>query len=148
MVQGRPVSAVPTAARCYLAVEYRSTDGRPRRDVAMSIHLNTLFGAPLSLVNTHMLNQDFAAAPARGIIRFEIPRLPLTAGRYTVDLNLATHAGHNYADFIRSAAAFDVVDGDFYGTGRPGNPGAPVMLDGRWHLVEAAGETGPLPSSP
>jgi hypothetical protein len=119
-----------------LVVEYISKNGTSRRDVAMSIVINTIMGTPVSLINTYMLNQDFPSAPARGYIRFEVPKLPLTAGRYIVDLNLATHAGHTYADFVKSAAAFDVSDGDFYGTGRPGNPGAPVMLEGKWQLDE------------
>jgi lipopolysaccharide transport system ATP-binding protein len=135
----RPVTSIPSGSRCYLAVEYASVDGRLRRDVSMSIHINTIMGAPISLINTYMLNQNFAVAPPRGYIRFEIPKLPLTAGRYVVDLNLATHAGHTYADFIRSAAAFDVDDGDFYGTGRPGNVGAPVLIEGQWSIEEADG---------
>ncbi len=135
---GRPAATVTSGARCALVVEYVSADGSPRRDVGMSIHINTLVGAPVSLINTYMLNQDFAAVPPRGSIRFEIPKLPLTAGRYVVDLNLATFAGHTYADFIKTAAAFDVNDGDFYGTGRAGNPGAPVMIEGRWSLGSAS----------
>jgi len=135
---GTPVVAIPTASQCSFVVEYGSTNGLPRRDVAMSIVINTLMGAPVSLINTYMMNQNFAIAPVRGRIHFEVPKLPLTAGRYVVDLNLATHAGHTYADFIQTAAAFDVIDGDFYGTGRPGNPGAPVLLEGQWELKEIA----------
>jgi hypothetical protein len=105
----------------------------------MSIVVNTLMGSPVALVNTYMLNQDFVTAPPYGVIRFQMSKLPLSAGRYVVDLNLATHAGHTYADFVRSAAAFDVTEGDFYGTGRPGNPGAPVLIEGKWHLEENRG---------
>jgi hypothetical protein len=133
--EGKIVPAVVSGERCFLAVEYISVDGRERRDVAMSVHINTAMGSPISLVNTYMLNEDFAAAPAHGVIRLELHRLPLTAGRYTVDLNLATHAGQAYSDFIRNAAAFDVLEGDYYGTGRPGNSGAPVILQGHWHIT-------------
>jgi lipopolysaccharide transport system ATP-binding protein len=130
------VSSVPSGKRCFLAVEYVSADGASRRDVSMSIVINTVMGSPVTLVNTNMLNQNFEVAPPQGIIRLELPRLPLTAGRYLVDLNLATHGGLSYADFLKAAAAFIVEDGDYYGTGRPGNPGAPVIFDGRWYIGE------------
>jgi lipopolysaccharide transport system ATP-binding protein len=131
-----PVTSLRTGSRCGLVVEYVSSDGRPRRDVAMSIIINTLMGAPVALINTDMLDQLFPTAPPRGHIRFEIPKLPLTAGRYVVDLNLATHGGHGYADFVRGGAAFDVVEGDFYGAGRRNSYGAPVLFEGNWSLDE------------
>ena len=81
-----------------------------------------------------MLDQHFEVAPEVGRIFFVIQKLPLTSGRYIVDLNLATYCGFTYADFIKEAAAFDVMDGDFYGTGKIGNPGAPVMLEGKWEI--------------
>lgn len=133
-------AAVPSGSRCSLVVEYVTMDGETRRDVSMSFHINTITGAPVSLINTNMLNQNFRLFPPRGRIRLEIPRLPLTAGRYAVDLNIATYGGYTYSDFIRSAAAFEVTEGDFYGTGRPGNPGAPVMIEAGFTLDEAPRE--------
>jgi len=132
---GEPVSLINSGEPCSFAVEYCSVDGIPRRHLSMSIHINTTSGAPVTLVNTDMLNQHFETAAPRGIIRFHVPKLPLTAGMYVVDLNLATHAGHTYADFIKSAAAFEVGPGDYYGTGRPGHASAPVIFDGHWEIA-------------
>jgi lipopolysaccharide transport system ATP-binding protein len=131
---GNPVSTIPTGCKCSFVVEYIAVDGSARRNVAMSIIIYTLTGAPVSLVNTNMLNQDFADAPPKGCIRFIVDKLPLVVGRYVVDLNLATHAGRQYADYIKGSAGFDVCDGDFYGTGRTANPYAPVLLEGNWRL--------------
>jgi lipopolysaccharide transport system ATP-binding protein len=130
----QPVSELTSGAYCRLAIEYETDGALQRRNVSMSILINTLSGAPVSLVNTDMMDQHFDVAPPEGRIYYVIQRLPLTAGRYIVDLNLATYGGHTYADFIKEAAAFDVIDGDFFGTGRPGNPGAPVMVDGTWTI--------------
>ncbi len=135
---GVPGESLASGARANLVVEYEAPDGQSRRDVCLSVHVNTLAGAPVSLLSTYYQNANFPSIPARGRIRLEIPRLPLTAGRYVVDLNLALHGGGTYADFVRSAAAFTVREGDFFGTGRPGNPGAPVMIQSAWHLEECA----------
>jgi lipopolysaccharide transport system ATP-binding protein len=134
---GRRGVSIASGEPCALVVEYASRDGKRCPSVAMSVHINTQLGMPVSLINTFMLNQDFAEVPPRGRIRLDIPQLPLTAGRYVVDLNIATHAGLAHADFIKEAAAFDVIAGDFYGTGRPGDPGAPVMLRAHWSLDAA-----------
>ncbi|NOT59543.1 MAG: ABC transporter ATP-binding protein [Acidobacteria bacterium] len=133
---GTRTASVSSGDRCSMVVEYVAQDNLPRRDVFMSIRINALSGAPIALVNTNLMGQDFNTAPAKGCIRFEIPKLPLTAGRYFVDLHLATQCGHSTADFLMSAAAFDVSDGDFFGTGRSGCRLSPVLIDGGWQLDE------------
>jgi len=88
----------------------------------------------VSVISTKMLGQNFETAPPIGRIRFEIPKLPLTAGRYVVDLYLATHNGYEMMDAVKGAASFDVCDGDFYGSGYAGSHHAPTMIKGRWLL--------------
>jgi len=90
------------------------------------------------VINTTLLGQNFETVPSKGEIRFEIPKLPLTAGRYVVDLHLATHSGYEMMDQVKSAASFDICDGDFYGSGYAGSHQAPTMIEGRWLLSEAS----------
>jgi hypothetical protein len=131
-----PAPAIISGERCSLVVEYDSVEECLRRDVFSSIIIHTLTGMPVSVINTKLLGQNFKTAPAKGRIRFEIPKLPLTAGRYIVDLYLATHSGHEMMDAIKNAAVFDVADGDFYGSGCAGSHQAPTMIEGRWSLYE------------
>ncbi len=131
---GMKVATVPSGNTCSMVFEYVSSDDLPRRDVFLGIQINTLTGAPVSVINTNLLGQDFKVAPPSGQIRFEIPKLPLTAGRYIVDLHLATHGGYTTADMIKGAVAFDVNDGDFYGSGQAGSRSAPMLIDGAWRL--------------
>ena len=135
-VPGTPGETLASGDSAYFVVEYESTNGEAWRDVGFTLHINTLAGAPVSLIGTYYENAHFETAPARGRIRIEIPRLPLTAGRYVVDLNLTVHGSHTYADFLKGVAAFTVRDGDYFGTGRAGNPGAPVMMDSEWRIEE------------
>jgi lipopolysaccharide transport system ATP-binding protein len=131
---GVQVATIASGESCSLVVEYVSVEECLRRDVFFSITIHTLTGMPVSTINTTLLGQNFETAPPIGRIRFEIPRLPLTAGRYFVDLTLATHNGYEMMDAIKSAAGFDVSDGDFYGSGYAGSHHAPMMIEGRWSL--------------
>jgi homopolymeric O-antigen transport system ATP-binding protein len=133
----RQVTTITSGEGCSLVVEYNSVEECLRRDVFMSIWINTLTGAPVSVINTTLLGQNFETAPPKGEIRFEIPKLPLTAGRYVVDLHLATHSGYEMMDYVKGAVSFDVSDGDFYGSGYSGSHQAPTMIEGRWLLSEA-----------
>jgi lipopolysaccharide transport system ATP-binding protein len=128
------VTMIVSGESCSLVIEYDSVEGCLRRDVFLSITIHTLTGMPVSVINTRLLGQNFQTVPPKGRIRFEIPKLPLTAGRYVVDLHLATHNGYEMMDAIKSAAGFDVSDGDFYGSGYAGSRHAPTMIEGSWSL--------------
>lgn len=128
------VATITSGESCSLVVEYDSVEECLRRGVFLSIIIHTLTGMPVSAINTRLSGQNFETAPQKGRIRFEIPKLPLTAGRYVVDLSLATHNGYEMMDAIKSAASFDVSDGDFYGSGYAGSHHAPAMIEGRWSL--------------
>jgi lipopolysaccharide transport system ATP-binding protein len=128
------VATVVSGESCSLVVEYDSVKDCYRRDVYLSITIHTLMGMPVSVIDTTMLGQNFETTPPKGRIRYEIPKLPLTAGRYVVDLHLGMHNGYEMMDVVKGAAGFDVCDGDFYGSGYAGNHRAPAMIEGRWSL--------------
>ncbi|MBX2828037.1 MAG: ABC transporter ATP-binding protein [Flavobacteriaceae bacterium] len=60
-------------------------------------------------------------------IHCTIPRLPLPNGRYNVRLTCATL--HKFLDDLEVAMEFDVVGGDFYGTGKQQVSSEGVMVD-------------------
>jgi hypothetical protein len=134
--QGQVVENVSSGDECSLVFEYSSETGKTPRELFLGVTLYTMTGTPVSVFNTNLMGQDFTVAPSHGRIRFHMPRLALTAGRYVMDLNLATNSGFACADAINGVAAFDVTDGDFYGTGRPGSSNAPSLIDGRWQLED------------
>jgi len=128
------VATLTSGETCSMVVEYVSVEECHRRNVFLSITIHTLTGMPVSAISTKLSGQNFETVPPKGRISFEMPRLPLTAGRYVVDLYLATHNGYEMMDSIKSAASFDVSDGDFYGSGYAGSHHAPTMIEGRWRL--------------
>lgn len=51
-------------------------------------------------------------------IRWTIPKMPLTVGKYRCDLMLSPATGGNYVDYMLDAFELEVIPGDFFGSGR------------------------------
>jgi lipopolysaccharide transport system ATP-binding protein len=110
---------------------------RPPRHVWACVPFFAPLGQPVFMTWTRVGGADFAVLPPRGTIVLEIPRLPLRAGAYT--LNLYAEVDGRMADCVREAAAFQVADGDYYGTGHLPPPGyGQVVVDHRFHLRECS----------
>ena len=68
----------------------------------------------------------------------DIPSLTLVSGEYTIRVWL--DIGNVQADLIDDAARIQVIDSDYYGTGRvPWN--GTFVLKHRWYLEQASGAT-------
>jgi hypothetical protein len=60
--------------------------------------------------------KDFAVVPETGVFVCEIKKFPLRASRYTG--NVYSEVNTYVSDWVHGALLVDVVDGDFYGTGK------------------------------
>ena len=71
--------------------------------------------------------------PYHGFIDCVIPKFPLTSGKYGFGFRLLINGVES--DYITGdcAAYFDVVSGDYYGTGQITSH-APVVIDHRWEI--------------
>lgn len=73
-----------------------------------------------------------------GRIDFTVPEWPLSGGRYHV--NIYVESDQIMQDFLDDASIIDVIDGDYYGTGKlhhDGWQGATVLVKHSWSLLEA-----------
>lgn len=88
------------------------------------LHLGTEF------VDKRQLNLS-----GNGYLDIIIPKLPLTMGTYHISTFL--NVDKEIQDSVRSAVEMQVIDGDFYGTGRlypPGWAGKYVLVDHSWRV--------------
>ena len=118
-----------------IAIEYRSSKTAQLRACRLSIAFADLLGHPLFICSTELTNPELTTLPPAGELTCCIHRLPLTPGRY--QLNLYLECDGAVQDDLEHAAEVEVVDGDFYGTGRncpPGWEGRAVLSDYRWEL--------------
>jgi lipopolysaccharide transport system ATP-binding protein len=106
------------------------------RHLFVSIAVAGPLGEPLFLCSNELSGDDLADAPAAGIFRCTIPKLPLQPGRYSV--NVFAQINGVVADWIEHAAFFEVIDSDVFGTGRlPPASHGPLVLQHSWS-AEAA----------
>jgi lipopolysaccharide transport system ATP-binding protein len=105
------------------------------RNVMVGIGVNGLLGEPLFLCSTDLTGERMRTAPDSGTVVCKIPRLPLMAGRYSV--NIYAEVNGVVADWLHDAATFDVVASDFFGTGQlpPGTHGH-FLVEHSWSLRE------------
>jgi len=86
-----------------------------------------------SALRSDCVEKLFTISAGNGTIEFSFDKLPFTEGSYSFNLIVRT----NYADFdwIERAGSFDVVNGDYYGTGvLPASGRQGVLLDFKVNL--------------
>jgi lipopolysaccharide transport system ATP-binding protein len=140
LLAGSPLSesTPPTpGSPLVFAIGFESPPGRPANNVRMAVTVRDLEGRRLLVADSRFLNVQYKSLPGRGQVLVEIPRFPLAAGEYEIDL-WATSADQ-VADYIVGAARFRVTEGNPFGTGRTTEPAkhGPFVVDQVWHEAEA-----------
>jgi len=83
--------------------------------------------------SNEMTGDILTSLPAHGCFVCRLSKLPLLPGRYSV--NFQCRAQDEVADWVQAAASFEVVSGDFFGTGRlPPKEWGHVVLEHRWSV--------------
>ncbi len=104
---------------------------KPLRCVHVAFNLYEQVGDPIVNCGTEMVGQNFDIVSERGVFVCEIKRFPLRARRYNG--NLYCEVQKAAADWVEFALVVNVVDGDFYGTGKLASQGK-VVVPQEWVL--------------
>jgi homopolymeric O-antigen transport system ATP-binding protein len=121
---------------CELVLTYASDDGRPLRNVNFAILVASFLGVTMLHLYSETRGAQLGEIPPQGEVRCRLPRCPLPAGQYT--LNLWADVGGEVLDWIQRAAELTVVEGDFYRSGR-GQPSShqSVLVEHDWEVRAA-----------
>ena len=123
-------------------LRFQTTQGKVRAP-AFAVAVYTMMGALMLQCQSDVAGFAFDEAPAAGEVRLRLPRLPLPAGSYTV--NLMAAASGEVADWVQHAIEMTVVDGDYYGSGRPlGEGHQSVLVSQAWKVTAIADAEGPI----
>jgi lipopolysaccharide transport system ATP-binding protein len=128
-------SSIVTGENCEIALRYEGTPGTGtvRVDVAV-------FGAlvePIFHCSNEITGDPFTELSADGAFTCTIPRLPLAPGHYT--LSVYCEVDGKVADWVQHAAVLDVIEGDFFGSGRlPSAAHGRFYVDHTWRSEPAA----------
>ena len=116
-----------------IAFLYESKARQPLRSVHVALGINGKYEERLIHLSTNVSDQDFAEIPSKGVIICHIPRLPLQPGKYT--FNLYSTVSGEISDWIQDAGGFDVIYGDFFGSGRlPPEDGSSFLAQHSWEV--------------
>lgn len=101
-------------------------------EIIFHVSIYNTFGVRLVYVNTKMTGYTVVLAEERGSLEVKMPRLPLSSGRYRVDIGVT---GDNVmADKLEGAAMIDVMEGCFYNSFNIncGSGWGGVLVDHMW----------------
>jgi lipopolysaccharide transport system ATP-binding protein len=120
-----------------IVLRYASPDGRTVRNAGFAVGIYTVFGVLILQAQSDVTGVVFRELPPRGTVRCRIPRLPLPAGRYAVNV-FGTAAG-DVADWVQRATELTVAEGDYFGTGqRIPESHQSVLVDQDWLVEDSA----------
>jgi lipopolysaccharide transport system ATP-binding protein len=121
--------------RIVLGLEAKKAFTRVRACIAF---LDT-FEQRVQYLNSYFVGEDMAKVEPGTKLVCEIPRVTLAPGRYRVQLWLQT-SGTVLQDRITDAGIVDVVEGNFFGTGKAMPEGTQLVLTDYAWRVQAADE--------
>ena len=117
-----------------ICLDYQSVDVDQSSNVRAGLQCFDASGRIIFSQMMLLYHEGFRAIPEQGYFVCEIPRLPLPAGRYHFMIN--AKVDDVFADYLNPAFSIDVVDGDFFNTGKSLNAQeSPVLVDAHWGLL-------------
>jgi lipopolysaccharide transport system ATP-binding protein len=76
--------------------------------------------------------------PTEGVVKCVIRKLPLNFGTYY--FNVSIHSLGGLEDWVQDAGIFEIIGGDFYGTGRMPDRERMILIDHEWELLQKGQE--------
>ncbi|MFC1531999.1 ABC transporter ATP-binding protein [Thermodesulfobacteriota bacterium] len=135
--KGNPIELGVSGQPLVIFLQYQSKENRPLRNCRISVAFYDNMGQVLFNCSTDLVNRKEVDLPPSGSIRCIIPRLPLSQSQYL--LSPFFEVNREIEDWVRGAAVLNVVDGDFYGSGKlypEGWRGKGVLVPHKWILAD------------
>ncbi len=136
--RGHPIDCVRSGETVEFVLSY-VTPGEWISNVSVQINFRDAYRRILVAFWSPLTGDDFERLPPKGRLVCRVPHFPLMPGTYTVDLGAAvsSHVQSDYGDVVFSAAAVEVVAGDFYRTGRLPVQ-ASFLCEHSWRMEESS----------
>jgi lipopolysaccharide transport system ATP-binding protein len=135
---GEPIQEAIAGNDVVLGLNYQVKDNLVLNDCIVCVEickdLKKYFALSSALVDRKKLTLS-----GEGRIDFMVPAWPLSGGTYHV--NIYVESDRIPQDHLNDASAIEVIDGDYFGTGKlhhEGWQGATVLVRHSWRLHEAA----------
>ncbi|MBN1104245.1 MAG: ABC transporter ATP-binding protein [Deltaproteobacteria bacterium] len=97
-------------------LHYESTRISLNKSLGVAISIYNHYGQHLLTCWNHLTGNELRVEGPNAIISCTIPRCPLAPGRYS--FNLYCEVSGSLSDWVQEAGVLDVIEGDFFGTGK------------------------------
>jgi lipopolysaccharide transport system ATP-binding protein len=132
---GTPRNATPVVGE-ELDVEVTYEAPHSLKNVMVGVAVYGVMGEPLFVASSQITGDEFGVAPPKGLFRCRVPRLPLAPGPYAI--NVYAEVNGIIADWVQNAAEFEVLEGDFFRSGKlPPSSHGQFVVDHSWELESA-----------
>jgi lipopolysaccharide transport system ATP-binding protein len=119
-----------------IVLRYRAEGQRPLRDVNFAVTISTVLGELMLHLYSVTAGASIGSAPPDGEVRCHLPRCPLPAGRYL--LNVWADSGREQLDWVQRACELTVGEGDFFQSGQAAMEShRTVLVDHTWSIRPA-----------
>lgn len=133
---GQQIEAFRTGQAVKIAVGFEGDGTPPPKDVTVGITLSGHARVALFHCENTCVGRSFETVGSAGEFMCSIDRLPLTPGRYS--LGVSCSADDEVIHGVPHVGLFNVLDGDYYDTGRlPPVGSGNVLTDYSWSLEKA-----------
>jgi len=107
-------------------------------NIIFRVSVESLTGEKLLLFASDLTGDSFSGLPLQGNAVCTVPRLPLIPGTYRI--TVSARRNREILDSISPAAEIEVMDGDFFGTGRRKKPKfGPFLAAHSWAMESVQG---------
>jgi lipopolysaccharide transport system ATP-binding protein len=118
-----------------IVLSYSARRAFPR--VRVCVAFLDSFNQRIMYLNSYFVREDLHELPPGTELVCDIPRVQLSPGRYRIELWIQSSTTQ-VQDKITDAGHVDVMEGNFFGTGKAVPEGTQLaMMDYSWHLQEA-----------
>lgn len=128
---GKKIERIQNGQTVKLIFGYRTTNNQDAEGVEMGILVERESGEIVFQFSTKFTCQKFQYIPPKGYIICTIRKFPLVPSKYKLGAYIDCRS--TPSDHIATLAYFDVVDGDFYGSGyQVYENETKILIDGTW----------------
>ncbi len=119
-----------------LGIRYKLAPDFDGNDFNVQVRFQDENGVILFSLWNRMVERERAQYPREGWMWFHIPRLPLRPGVYHLTLLVKSHRGTE--DWLDQTIDFEIIEGDFFGTGRmPVKAAGPILVEHSFSVAPA-----------
>jgi lipopolysaccharide transport system ATP-binding protein len=131
-IYGNKLSVIQSGQDVVFVFKFKCKN-KQLRNIDFGIGIYTLTGEKLTIFHSQYKNQIFEKVPKEGEVRCIIKRFPFAPGRYIIKASVTVN--NVVADSTPLGIGYiDVVEGDFWKTGRIPKQSILFLIDGEWFL--------------